>query len=122
MADGAIGWWEIDVPDIGKATAFYSATTTWELAPMEGYAGYVIVNAGGVGIGALVASQEADPTGRGTRLYIEVSDLEDTLSRVRQAGGSVEQERMPVPGDQWVATARDPFANRIGFVTNNAAK
>lgn len=96
MADGAISWWEIDVPDIGKATAFYSAITNWQLAPMEGYEGYVIVNAGGVGIGALQASQDPDPSGRGTRLYVEV-------------------------GDQWVATARDPFGNRIGFATNNPA-
>ena len=122
MPDGAINWWEIDVPDIGKATAFYSAITNWQLAPMEGFEGYVIVNAGGVGIGALQASQDGDPSGRGTRLYVEVSDLEDTVARVRQAGGTVEQERMPVPGDQWIATARDPFGNRIGFATNNAPK
>ena len=122
MADGAISWWEIDVPDIGKATAFYSAIPGWQLAPMEGYEGYVIVNAGGVGIGALQASQDAEPAGRGTRLYIEVSDLEDALARVQQGGGTVEQGRMPVPGDQWVGTARDPFGNRIGFATNNAAK
>jgi predicted enzyme related to lactoylglutathione lyase len=122
MVDGAISWWEIDVPDIGKAQQFYSAITPWTLQAMEGYEGYVIANLEGVGIGALQASTDADPSGRGTRLYVLVSDLEDTLARVREAGGTVEQERMPVPGDQWIGTARDPFGNRIGFATNNPAK
>lgn len=27
MADGAISWWEIDVPDIGKATAFQGTSS-----------------------------------------------------------------------------------------------
>ena len=122
MADGAISWWEMNVPDMERATAFYGAVAAWDLQPMEGFEGYVIVNVGGVGVGALQASQDGDPQGRSTRLYVEVSDLEDTLARVRQNGGTVEQERMPVPGDQWVATARDPFGNSIGFATNNPAK
>jgi predicted enzyme related to lactoylglutathione lyase len=54
-------------------------------------------------------------------VYLEVSNLEDALARVRQGGGTVEQERMQVPGDQWIGTARDPFGNRIGFATNNPA-
>jgi predicted enzyme related to lactoylglutathione lyase len=122
VADGAIGWWEIDVPDIGRAQQFYGAVTPWNLQPMEGFAGYVIVNIGGVGVGALQETKDGGPSGRGTRLYIEVSDLEDTLARCGQSGGTVEQERMSVPGDQWIGTARDPFGNRIGFVTSNPAK
>lgn len=122
MADGAVSWWEIDVPDIQKGTAFYSAITNWKLAPMEGYEGYVIATLGESGIGALQASQDPDPAGRGTRIYIEVSDLEDTLAKVRQAGGTVQQERMEIPGGGWIGTGLDPFGNRIGFLTTNAAK
>lgn len=101
-----------------------SVMPSWSLQPMEGFEGYVIVShgAGGPGIGALQASEEADPSGRGARLYFETSDLEDSIARVRRAGGNVEQERMPIPRDQWIGTFRDPFGNRIGFVTNNAAK
>lgn len=121
-SDGATSWWEIDVPDVSAAQKFYGAVVPeWSLQPMEGYEGYVIVNVGGMGVGALQQSTDGDPTGRGTRLYVLVSDLEGTLARVRQNGGTVEQDRMPVPGDQWIGTARDPFGNRIGFATNNPA-
>lgn len=122
MAEGAVTWWEIDVPDAAKARQFYETVCpAWTLQPMEGMEGYVIVNVEGVGVGALQASTDGEPSGRGTRLYAEVSNLEDTLARVQQSGGKVERERMPIPGDQWIGTARDPFGNRIGFVTNNQA-
>ena len=122
MAEGAVTWWEIDVPDAAKAQQFYETVCpAWTLQPMEGMEGYVIVNVGGVGVGALQTSTDNEPSGRGTRLYLEVSNLEDALARVRQGGGTAEQERMQVPGDQWIGTARDPFGNRIGFATNNPA-
>ena len=120
-ADGSITWWEIDVPDVGRAQEFYGAVTPWTFQPMEGYEGYVIVNNEGAGIGALQASQDGAPSGGGIRLYVQVANLEDTLARVRQAGGTVEQERMEVPGGSWIGTGRDPFGNRVGFVTTNPA-
>ncbi len=122
MADGAVTWFELDAPDVGKAQQFYgSVIPAWTFQPMEGFEGYVIVSVGGAGIGALQASDASEPAGRTTRVYMEVSDLEDTLARVKQGGGTVEQERMQVPG-QWIGTAKDPFGAKIGFVTNNAAK
>src|SRR5262245_55094781 len=102
MADGAVTWWELDVPDVGQAQQFYGAVCPWTFQAMEGYEGYVIVQVEGTGIGALQASDAGEPSGRGLRPYVQVADLEDTLERVRQAGGTVEQERMPVPGDAWV--------------------
>ena len=122
MADGTIGWWEIDVPDIARAQQFYGAVCPWTLQPMEGYEGYVIVQVNGTGIGALQASEAGDPSGRAVTLYFLVADLEDTLERARQAGGTVEQERMQVPGDQWIGLIRDPFGTKVGFATNNPAK
>ena len=122
MAVGTISWWELDVPDVGRAQQFYGAVLPWTFQPMEGFEGYVIVQVDGNGIGALQASNEGDPSGRVVRLYFLVADLEDTLSRARQAGGAVDQERMEVPGGQWIGLARDPFGAKIGLVTDNPAK
>jgi predicted enzyme related to lactoylglutathione lyase len=122
MADGSISWFEIDVPDVARAQQFYGAVFPWTFSSMEGYDGYAIVEVGGQGIGALQASEAGDPAGRGVTVYFLVSDLEDALGRVAPAGGTVEQERMEVPGGQWIGMARDPFGHRVGFVTNDPAK
>ena len=122
MADGAITWFELDVPDIAGAQEFYGAVCPWTFQPMEGYEGYAIIQVEGSGVGALQASDAGQPSGRAVRQYVQVADLEDTLARVERGGGSVDQGRMPVPGDQWLALARDPYGLKIGFVTNNAAR
>jgi predicted enzyme related to lactoylglutathione lyase len=124
MTDGSFSWFEIDVPDVARAQEFYGAVCPWTFQPMEGYAGYVIVQVGDQGIGALQVSEGAEPVtgGRTCRIYFLVDDLEDTLARVTKAGGTVDQERMEVPGGQWIGTGRDPFGQAIGIVTNNAAK
>ncbi|HXM54165.1 MAG TPA: VOC family protein [Candidatus Dormibacteraeota bacterium] len=121
MADGAIGWWEIDVPDIERAQQFYGAVCPWMLQPMEGYAGYVIVNVSGQGIGALQASEGGEPSGRGVTLYVDVPDLEATLEKAKREGATVLQERMEVPGPSWIGLIKDPFGTKIGFVTTNRA-
>jgi predicted enzyme related to lactoylglutathione lyase len=122
MADGAVTWLELDVPDVKRAQDFYGAVFPWTFQPMEGYEGYVIVQVEGEGIGALQNSEAGEVSGRAVTPYVQVDDLEDTLAKAKKAGGKVEQERMEVPGGQWIAVARDPFGLKIGFLTNNAAR
>jgi hypothetical protein len=38
------------------------------------------------------------------------------------ADGSISWFEMELPGSTWIGAARDPFGNRIGFVTTNAAR
>jgi predicted enzyme related to lactoylglutathione lyase len=123
MAEGSISWFETEVPDVARAQQFYGAVLPWTFHPMEGMEdGYLIAEVAGQGIGAVLKSDAAEPSGRATRLYFDVDDLEDTLARVGPAGGTVQQERMEVPGGSWIGAALDPFGNRIGFVTTNTAK
>ena len=121
MADGEITWWELDVPDVQGAQQFYGAITPWSFETMQGFESYVIVKNGDRQIGAIQASDAGEPAGRRVMLYVEVSDLEDTLRRAAAAGGTVEQERQEVPGNQWFGLVRDPFGLRIGFLTSNPA-
>jgi predicted enzyme related to lactoylglutathione lyase len=121
MADGAITWWELDVPNVEQAKQFYGAVCPWQFESMQGFEGYVLVKAGDAQIGALQASDAGQPSGRGVTLYVQVADLEDTLERARKAGGTVEHERSEVPGNQWFGQVRDPFGLKIGFLTSNPA-
>jgi uncharacterized protein len=122
MADGSITWWELNVPDIEAAKRFYGAVCPWKLEPMQGFGGYVFVyDTGGAMVGALQASEDGEPSGRAVTMYVQVADLEDTLRRAIEAGGTVVEERREVPGNQWYGQVRDPFGTRIGFLTSNPA-
>src|SRR5215471_19156438 len=90
MADGAVTWLELDVPDVKRAEAFYGAVCPWTFQPMEGFEGYVIVQVEGQGIGALQQSDAGEVAGRAVTPYVQVDNLEDTLERTKQAGGKVE--------------------------------
>lgn len=121
MADGDISWFEINVPDAQRAQAFYGSVFAWGFDPMPGFEGYVLVRAGDRQIGALQASTDPDPAGRHVTLYFEVPDLEGALERARTGGGTVTQERMEVPGNQWIGLVKDPFGTAVGLLTNNPA-
>jgi predicted enzyme related to lactoylglutathione lyase len=120
MAQDHIVWFEIDVPDAEKASAFYSAVFGWTFDSMPGMEGYPMAKAGEKMLGALQASEDAEPAGRGVRLYFEVDDLEAAVERVRSAGGTVESERHEIPGG-WIALVNDPFGQKLGLWTGKPA-
>jgi hypothetical protein len=122
MANGEICWWEIDVPDIERAKTFYATAFGWEFEGMPGFEGYEMVKLGDRTIGAIQASSEPEPAGRGVALYVESDDLEGATARVEGAGGSVERPRSPIGGTMgWFALVRDPFGLRLGVWTDRPA-
>jgi predicted enzyme related to lactoylglutathione lyase len=123
MADGEVNWFEFDYPKAStdQAKQFYGTVfSDWKLAPFEGMPDYVIINVADKGIGALQGSDDPQPAGRHMTNYILVGDLEGTLGKVSSNGGKVLQERMEVPGPQWIGIFEDPFGLKVGVVTNNA--
>jgi predicted enzyme related to lactoylglutathione lyase len=122
MMNGSMNWFEIDVPDAAEAQRFYAVVYPWTFEIVEGSGGgYIVAQVGGQGIGALVASEGIAPTGRNCGPYFQVAGPEDARRRVHRAGGTVQQERMVVPGGLWIGAAQDPFGQPLGFVTGNAA-
>jgi len=65
---------------------------------------------------------DGDGIGEGWRhhpnqyLYFATSDLEGTLTRVREAGGEIEAPIDTMPWGERMFYARDPFGNPISFV------
>ena len=49
------------------------------------------------------------------RVYFGTEDIDATLNRVREIGGSVDEEKNPVPGMGWYAHVRDPEGNKFSF-------
>jgi predicted enzyme related to lactoylglutathione lyase len=80
-----IVWWEIETPEPEAFQQFHGAMWGWAFEPAfadtELDADYWIIKGDGETLGGLQRSQGAAPPRAGTRLYVEVSDLEEVLER-----------------------------------------
>jgi|tagenome__1003787_1003787.scaffolds.fasta_scaffold19999828_2 predicted enzyme related to lactoylglutathione lyase len=119
-----IVWWEIETPEPEAFQQFHSAMWGWAFEPAfantELDADYWIIKGHGESLGGLQRSQGAASPRAGTRLYVEVADLEGALERVQFLGGKVERTRTGLGGDdRWFATALDPTGVSFGMWTAN---
>jgi uncharacterized protein len=116
-----VNWWELQVTDLEEAKKFYGAVFGWTFQSFgEGFE--VICTPDGTMIGGLdsATGKSESPAGRGTRVYVMVEDLEDTLSRVEPAGGKVQQSRtMIAPEYGWFGLLTDPSGLTVGLTTSN---
>jgi predicted enzyme related to lactoylglutathione lyase len=122
----AIVWWEIETPSPADFQRFHAALWGWTFEPA--FAGtalgadYWLIKADDVTLGGLQRAATHAPPHAGTRLYVEVDDLEATLDRVAALGGEVERARTALGGDdRWFATVRDPSGVSFGLWTAEPA-
>ena len=81
---------------------------------------YWIIKGDCKSLGGLQRSQDRAAPRAGTRLYLEVANLEAVLERVQFLGGRVECARTLLGGDdRWFATALDPTGVSFGMWTAN---
>jgi len=122
-----IVWWEIVTPDPERFQAFHGPLWEWtfrtefEGPEAELAADYWLVMDGDDAIGGLqrAAADDASPA-VGTRLYVEVDDLEATFDLVGAAGGRIERRRTALGGDdRWFGTVVDPTGVSLGLWTAN---
>ncbi|GAB3421363.1 VOC family protein [Flindersiella endophytica] len=118
-----IVWWEVETAEPERFQRFHAALSGWSFAPAfedtELGADYWIIQQDGEGIGGLQrASSSAPAPAAGTRVYVEVDDLEATLDRAVGLGGTVERTRVALGGDdRWFAVIRDPAGVSFGLWT-----
>lgn len=121
-----IVWWEIEAPDPEAFQRFHAAMWGWTFQrafeDSELEADYWIIQVDGRGIGGLQRAATSTLPHAGTRLYVEVDDLEDTLELVEANGGRVERRRTALGGaDRWYGTALDPTGVTFGMWTAHPA-
>lgn len=121
-----IVWWEIETPAPEAFQRFHGVLWGWAFEPAFADTGleadYWIIRVGGAGIGGLQRSASDSRPHAGTRLYVEVVDLEEVLRQVQALGGQVERGRTELGGDdRWFATALDPTGISFGMWTANPA-
>jgi predicted enzyme related to lactoylglutathione lyase len=126
VAEHEVVWWEIESPDPDRTQRFYGALFGWEFRRAfdepnsELGRRYWIVERDGNGIGGLQESQLGTaPANAGVRLYVQVDDLEATLSRAVELGATSERPRTFLGTDDfWFANVRDPAGISLGLWTS----
>jgi len=123
-----IVWWEVETHDPEKFMQFHAELSGWSFEPAfaetELDADYWIIRAAGRDLGGLQrASATTGAPNAGTRLYVEVDDLEEALDRVVTLGGTIDRPRVELGGDdRWFGTYRDPSGVSFGLWTMNPAR
>jgi predicted enzyme related to lactoylglutathione lyase len=114
--DGTPTWIDLGIPDLERAMAFYGALFGWdfEVGPPE-MMRYTRCLLGGRAVAALAESTGPDPSGFWWNVYLATGDVEATVGRVVDAGGTVVVAPEDLPGQGRMAIARDPVGAQFGL-------
>jgi uncharacterized protein len=128
MSSNPITWWEIQVPDLERAKAFYGGVFDWSFKPwQDGYEG--VHTADGKMVGGMT-HKKGEPAGRDIHVCFTADyhgdgrddTLEQLLDKVRRHGGTVKTERTEIGADMgWYATVADPSGLSFDLWTGRPA-
>ena len=108
---------EIPVDDPDRAEKFYASVFGWTFQRYPGapqYYGMATTGETDPGInGALFQRGNASET----TLTMSVDSIEDATASILAAGGTVVQDKMPIPGMGYFATFTDTEGNKFGIFT-----
>lgn len=117
----AIGWFDIYVNDLHRATKFYETVLDQKLEPMGDPTGEsqmmsfsADMNAYGAA-GALTKSPNASPGIGGTIVYFSVEDCAVQEARIASAGGQVIRPKFSIGDFGWVTLCQDTEGNMFGL-------
>ena len=117
----AVGWFDIYVDDLDRATAFYEAVLGVKLEAMGDPTGETRMmsfpaemSQYGAG-GALSKSEHARPGPGGTVIYFMAKDCAVNTARVAEAGGRIVRPKFPIGEFGWVALCQDTEGNIFGL-------
>ena len=110
-------WFDIPVTDLERASRFYTSLFHWTFTPFEAYdPNYWIIHGDEGEIGALVLDPSATEKSGGTVLFMEVADLDESLSHAQSLGAALERSRTRITsGAGAFAIVRDPDGNPVGL-------
>lgn len=122
MKQNAIGWFDIYVSDMDRATAFYESVFKLTLEVMKDPTDsnvlmrsfHTDMAAYGAG-GALVQRKGSNPGIGGTAVYFGVDDCSIEESRINDAGGQVISPKMSIGEFGWISLCMDTEGNMFGL-------
>lgn len=102
-------------PDGPKLIGFYGETFGWKIDASNPM-GYGMVDNGGDGINGGIGQAPPEGSGQHLTFYVQVDDIEATLSKIESLGGKTINPPMQLPdGGPKLAHFEDPAGNFVGL-------
>lgn len=118
LRQGQPNWIELTSSDLPAARAFYTAVFNWQFIDQgEDFMGYnMVLNQGRPVAGAIPSRPDPDhpQSGNAWIVFLKVDSMDDTLEKVRSAGGQVLADPAPVPDAGLWAIVSDPAGAVLG--------
>ena len=114
--DGTPTWIDLGIPDLEGAMRFYGALFGWEFqVGRPETMRYTHCLLGGRRVAALAESHDPQAAGHWWNVYLATGDCHATTRRVTDAGGTIVQEPVDVPGQGRMAIVKDPTGAQFGL-------
>jgi predicted enzyme related to lactoylglutathione lyase len=108
-------WIDLAVDDIGKASEFYGRLFGWEFQPGPPEGGYVTCLKNGRAVAGIGPMPQAQGTSAVWMTYLASDNADETVAKVKAAGGQVLVEPVDVMDQVRVAVATDPGGAVFGI-------
>ena len=114
-----VNWFEIPAHDLDRAQRFYERVLGIEMARNElgalRMAWFPMARGGDGATGSLVQNEHYEPSHAGSMVYFSVDDLDGTLGRVEENGGTSLNGRTPIGEFGFTAHFEDSEGNRVAL-------
>ena len=117
---GVPSWTDLGTTDVEDAKRFYGAVFGWDAMDVPGGESmpYTMLSKNGktvAGLGAMTPDQVEAGYPATWSTYIAVDNVDETLEKITEAGGSVVMPAMDAMGTGWMAFATDPTGAAFGM-------
>ena len=107
---------ELHTSDVDKAKGFYGSLFDWKLNDMPmGDMSYTMIDVGAEGTGGGMMSKPCEDAPTAWLSYVLVEDVDQSVAKAQELGGTVIQEKSEVPDYGWFSVIADRTGATIGL-------
>ena len=113
---------ELIAEDVEKIIEFYSRVFDWKFVKWGGPTEYWLIETGKEdepGINGGLGRRD-DPEEE-TANTINVLDIDVAIKEIKDNGGTIVGDKMPIPGVGWLALIKDPEGHKWGMMQTDAS-
>ncbi|MBB4155477.1 hypothetical protein GGQ80_003400 [Sphingomonas jinjuensis] len=119
MSNGTPAWFELTTPDLHASLPFYERVAGWQIAmsPAAEHGGYRLASApDGEAVAGIMTGQGQMP--KGWSVYLAADDVDATVARAVELGGSILAGPMDIPHVGRFAAIADPQGVMVNLIAD----